>query len=100
MAVPSVATVLGRALDAYARLEDPASEVEEEAVYVADLVAAWRARLAAVGAVRSDEPAPPGAAEAIEVLAEEALLITDPHRAIDWLSTFPQVALAAVWETG
>ena len=28
----------------------------------------------------------------------EAGLIEDPHRAIDWLSTFPQVVLAAIGE--
>lgn len=32
------------------------------------------------------------------MLVEEAGRITDPHRAIDWLSTLPQVALAALGE--
>jgi hypothetical protein len=35
---------------------------------------------------------------AIVLLADEAARITDPHRAIDWLSTLPQVALASLGE--
>ena len=31
-------------------------------------------------------------------LIAEVGLITDPHRAIDWLSTFPQVVLLAAGE--
>ena len=34
-------------------------------------------------------------AAAIDRAIEEIDLITDPHRAIDWLSTFPQVVLLA-----
>jgi hypothetical protein len=34
----------------------------------------------------------------MEALVAEAGRITDPHRAIDWMSTLPQVALAAVGE--
>ena len=33
-----------------------------------------------------------------EPVADEAGGIADPHRAIDWLSTLPQVALAALGE--
>jgi hypothetical protein len=33
-------------------------------------------------------------------LVAEASSIADPHRAIDWLSTLPQVALAALGESG
>ena len=33
--------------------------------------------------------------EAIELAIDEAGLIRDPHRAIDWLSTLPQVVLLA-----
>ena len=49
---------------------------------------------------RGDEPAGAEAERAIAALAEEAARITDPHRAIDWLSTLPQVALAALGEPG
>ena len=31
-------------------------------------------------------------------LSAEAAAIDDPHRAIDWLSTYPQVLLVAVGE--
>ena len=66
--------------------------------YVTDLGTVWRARLRAVAAARGTEPAPPGADDAVDALVEEAGRITDPHRAIDWLSTLPQVALAALGE--
>ncbi len=58
----------------------------------------WRARLRSVAEARGNEAAPPGAEAAIEALVAEAGRITDPHRAIDWMSTLPQVALAAVGE--
>ena len=51
-----------------------------------------------MAAARGTEPAPPGAEAALDALVEEAGRITDPHRAIDWLSTLPQVALAALGE--
>jgi hypothetical protein len=41
----------------------------------------------------------PAADAAIDRLIDEVDRITDPHRAIDWLSTFPQVALLALGET-
>ena len=75
-----------------------AEPVEDEYQYVTDLGTVWRARLRAVAVARGTEPAPPGADEAIDALVDEAARITDPHRAIDWLSTLPQVALAALGE--
>lgn len=71
-------------------------EIEDEWQYVQDLSAAWRDRLDAVAAARADELVPPPAARAVERLAEEARLVADPHRAIDWLSTFPQAVLVAL----
>ena len=38
------------------------------------------------------------AAGAIDRAIVEVDLIEDPHRAIDWLSTFPQVVLLALGE--
>jgi hypothetical protein len=35
---------------------------------------------------------------AVARVVDEAGLIADPHRAIDWLSTLPQVALVALGE--
>jgi hypothetical protein len=94
----TVATIVERALAGLEPLSTTAEAVEDEWQYVTDLGTVWRGRLAAVAATRGAEPAPDGAAAAIEVLIAEAGRITDPHRAIDWLSTFPQVALAALGE--
>ncbi len=86
------------ALAAFDALALTAEPVEDEWQYVRDLDTVWRARLSAVAGARGDEPAGAEAERAIAVLAEEAARITDPHRAIDWLSTLPQVALAALGE--
>jgi len=51
-------------------------------------------------AARGGEVLTPAAAAAIERAAAETALIADPHRAIDWLSTFPQVVLFALDEPG
>lgn len=93
-----VAHLLDRALAAQALLEERGREVEDEWQYVTDLVAAWRARLEAVRATRADEAASDETAAAVEAVAAECALIEDPHRAIDWLSTMPQVVLAALGE--
>lgn len=95
---PTIATLIGRALDGLTALAATAAPVDDEWQYVADLDTVWRARLGAVADARGSDPAPDGAAEAIEMLVAEAGLIDDPHRAIDWLSTLPQVALAALGE--
>ena len=42
---------------------------------------------------RRTRPAPP-----IDLAVDEIGRIEDPHRAIDWLSTFPQVVLLAMDE--
>ena len=94
----TVTDLVRRVLDAFATLAATAEPVEDEWQYVTDLGTVWRARLAAVGEARGSDPAPEGAAAAIEALAVEASLIADPHRAIDWLSTLPQIALAALGE--
>ena len=88
-----------RALTAYARLTERAEEIEDEWSYVNDLAAAWRERLASAAEQRSAEPLEPAADAAVERLIEEIDRISDPHRAIDWLSTFPLVALLALGET-
>lgn len=96
----TIAAVLDSAAPAYADLEALGATIEDEWQYVTDLAAAWRGRLAAVAAARGAELAPAGACEAVAALAEEASLVDDPHRAIDWLSTYPQVVLAALGEAG
>lgn len=73
--------------------------VEDEWQYVTDLATAYRARLASVAAARGREPVDEPTRRAVELVVEEAGLIEDPHRAIDWLSTLPQVVLLAVGES-
>lgn len=94
----TVADCITRALAGFDTLAATAEPVEDEWQYVTDLGTVWKARLGAVVDARGTEPAPPGAEAAIEALVEEAGRITDPHKAIDWLSTLPQVALAALGE--
>lgn len=94
----TVADLIDRALAGFDALGTTAEPIEDEYQYVTDLGTVWRARLRAVADARGAEPAPPGAEEAMTALAEEAGRITDPHRAIDWMSTLPQVALAALGE--
>lgn len=94
----TVADLVDRALAGFDALAVTAEPVADEWQYVMDLDAVWRGRLRAVAAARAAEPAPAGAEPAIDALVEEAARITDPHRAIDWLSTLPQVALAALGE--
>jgi hypothetical protein len=94
----TVGVALDAVLDAYDALTGLAEGVEDEWQYVQDLTAAWRARLTAVSAERGSEPLAAAADRALARLADEAALIPDPHQAIDWLSTYPQVALAALGE--
>lgn len=86
------------AVDALAGLAALGEDVDDEWSYVTDLEAAWRARLGAVAAARGDEPAGAPVALAVDLVIEEIARIADPHRAIDWLSTFPQVVLVAMGE--
>lgn len=82
-------------------LADLGEDVEDERQYVRDLVLVWTARLRVVGsaaaaAEAAGHPIPAGASDAIDRLCDEAARITDPHRAIDWLSTLPQAAILAL----
>lgn len=94
----TVADVIDLALQSYAALTELGEEVEDEWSYVTDLSEAWRVRLDEVTAARGDSPADPAIVTAIAALADEAARISDPHRVIDWLSTFPQVVLVALGE--
>lgn len=95
---PTVADLIDRTIAGFDALVVTAEPIEDEYQYVTDLGTVWRARLRAVADARATEPAPPGTDEAVTALVEEAGRVTDPHRAIDWLSTLPQVALAALGE--
>lgn len=99
MPAATVDDAIGRALAAYARLTELAEEIEDEWSYVNDLSSEWRDRLGLVAGSAAGAPLDPAGDAAIDRLIDEADRITDPHRAIDWLSTFPQVALLALGET-
>jgi hypothetical protein len=86
------------AADGISALAELGEEIDEEWQYVQDLAAAWRGRLAEVAAARGSEPLPAERGAAVARAVDEARLIADPHRAIDWLSTLPQVALVALGE--
>ncbi len=90
--------LIGDARAAYATLQELGEAIEDEWSYIQDLAAAWLGRLDEVAAARGVEPAPPGTGEAIDRVIAEVALITDHHRAIDWLSTYPQVVLVALGE--
>jgi len=83
--------LLATALAALGLLADLGETVEDEWTYVTTLVEVGRARLRAAVPDGSERVSPESAA-AIDALTAEADRITDPHRAIDWLSTFPAVA--------
>ena len=96
--IGTVADAVAAALPAYDALAELGEDIEDEWSYVNDLAAAWRTRLDAVADSRGAEPVASDVAAAIEALADEAAAIDDPHRAIDWLSTYPQVLLIALGE--
>ena len=98
MTGPLLTDALTEALDAYERLVSLGEEIEDEWSYVVELGEAWTARFDEVAAARGDEPASEAASAAVDRAIDEIGRITDPHRAIDWLSTFPQVVLLALGE--
>ena len=99
---PVIPETIGAAIDAALETLDALAtlgeEVEDEWQYVQDLSDAWRDRFEAAAAGRSDESLTSERGAAVVRVSAEAGLIEDPHRAIDWLSTFPQVVLAAIGE--
>jgi hypothetical protein len=94
----TVGAALELVLEAYATLTSLGEDVEDEWTYVDDLSTAWRERFEAVATANPGRPLPPEVGTAIGVAIEEIGRIRDPHRAIDWLSTFPQVVLVALGE--
>ena len=83
-----------RAGAAYRALADLAETIEDEWQYVTDLVDAYLPSIEALAG--GTAPLPGGAAAAVDEAIAEIGLITDPHRAIDWLSTFPHVVALAL----
>jgi hypothetical protein len=86
------------AIDGLAALGELGEEIDEEWQYIQDLVDAWRTRLEAVEDARGEEALAAARGVAVARIVDEAGLIADPHRAIDWLSTLPQVVLVALGE--
>jgi hypothetical protein len=94
-----LADALDAALDAYDDLAALGEDVEDEWSYIQDLTAAWRTRLEEVRAERGTDPLAPDILAALAAASAQIGTVEDPHRAIDWLSTYPQVLLLALGET-
>jgi hypothetical protein len=94
----SLAALLAAARAGYEELFAVAEAIEDEWPDTDALAAAWRDRFDEVEAARGSEPVTTAVAIAVETLVGESRRIDDPHRAIDWLSTFPQVLLLALGE--
>lgn len=97
--VPEAITL---ALEAYDALCGLAETIVDEWTYVTALAEVGRGRIR--NAASSASPSPPtnspglpatalrpDQARAIRLASAEIRAVTDPHRAIDWLSTFPAV---------
>jgi hypothetical protein len=80
-----------RALTAYGELAELGEQVADEWQYINDLVAVHTADLRMLVAADPQRLLSPAAVGALDLAIEETRLIADPHRAIDWLSTFPQI---------
>jgi hypothetical protein len=83
------------ALDALAELGET---IEDEWTYVTALAEAGRARLRAAAGADHGAPLPADRAAAVAAAGAEVASIRDPHRAIDWLSTFPALVVLALGE--
>jgi hypothetical protein len=94
--IDTIGDAIAAARPAYDALTTLAEDVEDEWSYINDLSTSWNERFDEVADARGADPAPPGVAEAVPALIAEVAALDDPHRAIDWLSTFPQVLLIAV----
>jgi len=91
----TIRDALDRALDAYTVLAELGEGIEDEWSYVNDLTDAWKTRFDEVIARHGDDDASDETSLAIDRAIDEIQRIEDPHRAIDWLSTFPQIVLVA-----
>jgi hypothetical protein len=88
--------VVERAAIAYRALADLAETVEDEWQYVVDLADAYLPSLRALAGSDPGRSLPPETVAGVDEAIAEAALIEDPHRAIDWLSTFPHVVALAL----
>ncbi|MFH0751957.1 MAG: hypothetical protein V2B17_08995 [Chloroflexota bacterium] len=87
---------LAAALAALEALAELGESIEDEWTYVTALAEAGRSRLRAAAGVDSAALLAPDRAAAVAAACAETARIVDPHRAIDWLSTFPAVVELAL----
>jgi len=87
---------LNIALAALEGLAELGETIEDEWPYVTALAEAGRTRLGSAAGPDPAVPLAPDRAAAVVAACAEIALITDPHRAIDWLSTFPAVVELAL----
>ena len=95
-ATEPLADVIARALDALDALGLLSEDIEDEWTYVTDLADAQRARFEEIRDRRSGDEVMADRASAVTAAIEEAGRIADPHKAIDWLSTFPHLVAMAL----
>ena len=91
---PQPPDVIERAAAAYRALADLAETIEDEWQYVTDLVDAYLPGIR--GLAERDVELELDVVVAVDEAIAEIASITDPHKAIDWLSTFPHVVALAV----
>jgi hypothetical protein len=99
MTVPPPATraaALAAALAALDGLAGLGETIEDEWTYVTALAEAGRTRLNTAAGLDPTVPLAPDRAAAVAAACTETARIADPHRAIDWLSTFPAVVELAL----
>ncbi len=94
----TIQSAIDGALDAYESLAALGETIDDEWTYVTELTAAWQERFEGIAAARGAETLDDRTAAAFERAIDEIARIEDPHRAIDWLSTFPQVVMVALGE--
>ncbi len=87
---------LAAALAAVDALAGLGETIEDEWSYVTALAEAGRGRLRAAALADPAEPLAPDRGAAVTAACAEVSRISDPHRAIDWLSTFPALVELAL----
>jgi hypothetical protein len=87
------------AVSAVDALQALGEEIEDELLYVAALAETGRRRLREVAGADADAPLDDVRGAAVVAACAEVARIADPHRAIDWLSTFPAVIELALART-
>ena len=88
--------VAQRAAEAYQALSELAETLEDEWQYVTDLTDAYLPSIQALAGASPGRPVTTNQIAAVDEAIAEIGLIADPHKAIDWLSTFPHVVALAL----